>query len=244
MISVPILTYHGIDARPRGVPVSQLFVPPEQFRKHVKTLVLRGYESLRMSELADCLQDGVKAPGKRVVFTFDDGFRDNYEHVLPLLTLHGCVGTFFVVVHRIGGIGEWSPKTAGPLLTWNQIQEMYRAGMEIGSHTLTHPDLTRRRRVERRKELVDSRKILEDKLGAPVHSFCYPFGEFNEEVEREVQEAGYTSACTVMRGNRHGRRDLFRIKRIPMHQRNGLLRLIYRTSVFYHWEHLIKKWLI
>ncbi len=244
MISVPILTYHGIDAKHRGIPGSQLFVTSEEFQQHVDTLVRQGYRSIRMSEFAVYLQNGTRMPEKSVVFTFDDGFRNNYDYVLPLLTQYGCVGTFFVVVHRIGGIGEWSPKTAAPLLTWKQIQELHRAGMEIGSHTLSHPDLTRERRIERRKELVDSRKALEDKLGASVQSFCYPFGEFNEEVEGEVQDAGYTSACTVMRGNRHGRQDLFRIRRIPMHQRITPLRLIYRTSVFYHWEHVIKSWLL
>lgn len=242
MIAVPILTYHGVDERPQAEPGSHLFVSPERFQRQVETLMRRGYKSMHMFELAELLRDGAQAPGNRVVLTFDDGFRDNYHHVLPILTRYGWVGVFYVVVNRVGGTGEWSPKTAAPLLSWQQIKEMHRAGMEIGSHTLTHLDLTRHPREDRQKEIADSRKILEDKLSAPVRSFCYPFGEFNKEVEQEVQEAGYTSACTVMRGNRHYFHNRFQIRRIPMHQRIGPLRLTYRTTLFYHWEHTIKSW--
>ena len=243
MIVVPVLSYHGIDTRSQGTAGSHLFVSPDRFRQQVESLARRGYKSMPMFKLAECLRDGAAAPGKSIVLTFDDGFRNNYDHVLPLLTRYGWVGVFYLVVRQVGGIGNWSPKVTIPLLTWQDIQEMHRAGMEIGSHTLSHPRLTRQRKEDRQKEIADSRKILEDKLGAPVRSFCYPFGDFNEEIEQEVQEAGYTSACTVLRGNLHCYRNRFRIKRITIYQQISPLRLAYRTSIFYNLEHVIISWL-
>ena len=100
-------------------------------------------------------------------------------------------------------------------MTWDQAREMDRAGIEIGSHTVTHPILPNVDDEQLRHELVDSRSKLEHELGHPVTLFCYPNGSYNERVEAAVREAGYKVAVTTIPRLNDRQSDLHALARVP-----------------------------
>jgi peptidoglycan/xylan/chitin deacetylase (PgdA/CDA1 family) len=113
------------------------------------------------------------------------------------------VATFYIVSGFVGQPGYMS---------WDEIRALHAAGMEIGSHTVTHPDLTTLGLDQIRGELAESRAAIEAAIGAPVTSFCYPAGRFDDDVAALAQEAGYLNATTTMPDLPEG--DLMRLPRL------------------------------
>ena len=125
------------------------------------------------------------------VLTFDDGNLSDYELVFPLLLEKEIKATFFLIANKIGTNGY---------LNWSQVKEMHRNGMCIASHSLSHRKMTMLSKKEAIRELIDSKKILEDFISAPVLSFSYPYGECNAETHQLGIDAGYNFLFT----SRHG----------------------------------------
>lgn len=191
---LPILMYHYV----RTVDPAQdelgynLSIEPELFAAHVEWLADNGYTTLRMDTLTECVRGLRECPPQSVALTFDDGYEDAYTQAFPVLQAHGFVGTFYVITDRIGQPGY---------LSWEQIKAMHAAGMEIGSHTVSHPDLSVNDLATVSEQLVTSREVLEAELNAPVLSFCYPFGKYDPAtMPALVRDAGYTSAVTTYPG--------------------------------------------
>jgi peptidoglycan/xylan/chitin deacetylase (PgdA/CDA1 family) len=190
---VPILMYHYV----RSVDPEQdelgyrLSVTPEVFAEQMAWLDENDYTPITAAHLADCLRGWRDCPERPVVLSFDDGYEDAYTEALPILEAYGFTGTFYVVTEFVGRPGYMS---------WEQIRSMHASGMEIGSHSLTHPDLALLDAERARAEITESRELIESELGARVRSFCYPIGSYSPEVAAMVLEAGYTNAVTTYPG--------------------------------------------
>ena len=134
------------------------------------------------------------------MLTFDDGFASVLEHGLKPLAQYGFQAIQFLVADSLGKSNVWD-RAAGevpaPLMDAAQVREWLAAGHRIGSHTLTHPFLSRIPTPQAREEIAASRKKLEDTFGVAVDHFCYPYGDWNEAVRDLVAEAGYRTACTT-----------------------------------------------
>src|SRR5256714_4400504 len=115
-------------------------------------------------------------------------------------------------------------------VTWEQIREMSRGGIEVGSHTASHPILPNVSREHVRRELVESRQRIAAETGRPVELFCYPNGNYNDAVRREVERAGYTCAVTVECGLNDRHTDPLSLKRI--HAEYDLPHFIQNTCGF------------
>lgn len=195
-----ILMYHKIAPPPLGTRLPALYVTPRHFRRQVEGLRAAGLPCLSMGEAA------TGNPG--YCLSFDDGFRNVFEHALPALQACGARAIQFIVAGLIGRSDEWDRaigEPPQPLMDAAQIREWLAAGHEIGAHTMTHPRLSQLPLDRARAEIVDSRRRLEDLFGRPVRHFCYPYGDFNPAVRDLVAEAGYESACTIQPGiNRAG----------------------------------------
>jgi peptidoglycan/xylan/chitin deacetylase (PgdA/CDA1 family) len=126
-----------------------------------------------------------------VVLTFDDGYRDFYSTAWPILRRHRFTAVSYVVPGFLGGRNYMTPK---------QVSQLDSSGIEIGSHTVHHADLTEVDPMTLRIELEASKGYLERLLAHPVLDFCYPSGRFNEAVEAAVNAAGYASATTELPG--------------------------------------------
>jgi peptidoglycan/xylan/chitin deacetylase (PgdA/CDA1 family) len=242
-LKVPILFYHKIGVAPPESSNPHQYVPPENFAAQMKHLWQHGYQTLTLSELGYALHNGVKLPRRSVVITFDDGHHDNYEHAFPILERYGLKAIIFIVADFIGRKAEWQSRETltETLLSWQEILEMQKRRITFASHTCTHPMLNKIPIDQARYEIAVSRDKLEQGLGAPVESFCYPYGEYNREIVHLVIEAGYTAACITDHGNCHLKKDVHTLKRVFIWPDTSLWRFIYYLSSLYDYEQSRKR---
>ncbi|KUN28100.1 polysaccharide deacetylase [Streptomyces antibioticus] len=171
----------------------RITVTPDRLDLQLTWLARRGLRGVSVAEL-------LAAPDRTdlVALTFDDGYADFVTGALPVLRRHGFGATVFVLPGRLGGDNAWDPLgPRKPLLTADGIREVVRAGIEIGSHGLTHVDLTSVDDLRLKAEVVESRAALEELTGAPVNGFCYPYGTLDQRAVDAVSEAGYAYACAI-----------------------------------------------
>ncbi len=152
-----------------------------------------GYTTLTVGE-ACAGPSKARGSMRVVVLTFDDGFEDFYAHVMPRLGRHGMRVTVFPIASFIGKNSKWDIYAPRKHLSTTQIREIAAAGHEIGSHTMTHPDLVLLSAADLKRELGDSKKLLEDMLGKPVESISFPFGRWNRRIWKHAQACGYKYA--------------------------------------------------
>jgi peptidoglycan/xylan/chitin deacetylase (PgdA/CDA1 family) len=242
-LKVPILFYHKIGTPADDSCNPHLYVPLENFAAQMRSLSQHGYNTLTLSELNQALDNRVKLPRRSVIITFDDGHRDNYENAFPVLERYNLKATVFVVADFIGRKAGWQRREniTEPLLSWDQIYQMQKKGITFASHTCTHPMLNKIPPDKARYEIMVSREKLEQGLGVPVESFCYPYGEFNQKVTALVKEAGYIAACTTDHGNCHSRDDVYLLKRVFVWPDTSLWRFIYYLSCLYDYEKTRKR---
>ena len=208
---LPVLTFHALDKRSSVISFS-----PHLFRDGMARLHEKGYRTLRLSQVAGILIRGEAFPDHSFVITFDDGYESVYEVAFPVLRDCGMSATVFITVGEKGPRkpGSRLPSLEGrPMLTWTQIEEMHRWGIDFGGHTLTHPDLTRLPRDQVQTEVCDGKAVLENILGAPIFCFAYPFGRYNREVQRIVRQS-FRLACSDKLGFLKRRSDLFALERV------------------------------
>ncbi len=192
-----------------------LSVSPQNLEAQVAWLAEQGYVSITLQDLLYHLTLGWPLPEKPVILTFDDGYADAYENAFPILQKYGFVGTFFIITDRI---------TYGDLhyATWDQVIEMHKAGMDIQSHTRTHPDLRGVSNVELLWQILGSREAIEARMDTEVHFFCYPAGRYDANTIRALERFGYWAAVTTEYGATHALEDLFTLKRIRIRSADTL----------------------
>jgi peptidoglycan/xylan/chitin deacetylase (PgdA/CDA1 family) len=196
---VPILMYHEVSSDPAVA--AWLAASPEGFARQLEYLRASGYHSLSAGQLAEAMKSGAPLPAKPVVLTFDDGTADFYDVALPLLARYGFTATLFATSGWIAGRGGRAGRNApAGMLTWDQLAEIAGAGIEIGAHTLSHPQLDQLPEDLLRRELTASKSQLEYQLGARVSGVAYPFGYSSRLVRAMSAGAGYEYGCVV--GNR------------------------------------------
>jgi len=184
--SIPILGYHGLGDQS----ATAYYIYPENFTKQMQWLKDNGYHVISMDKLFDGLNGKTKLPFKPVVITFDDGNITNYTIAYPILKKFHYPATFFV----ISGVTGSDPDR----MNWEQVKEMAKHGMTIGSHTVNHDNLAKMKLGPARAEIIDSKKAIEDKLGVEVKYFSYPNGGYKNR-DMEVKDAGYVAAFTTHR---------------------------------------------
>jgi peptidoglycan/xylan/chitin deacetylase (PgdA/CDA1 family) len=163
---VTVLAYHLVD----GGTDSPVDLSLETFTSHLDWLVRHA----RVVDLDDVDPEG---PADQVVLTFDDAYANFHDVIWPLLRARELPATLYVPIDYVDGEGACPIRgTDLPACTWDQLQAMADAGLSIGSHTFAHPDLRSVEGEALRREIVDSRAFLEERLGHPCPSFCYPRG--------------------------------------------------------------------
>ncbi len=206
-IQVPIVLYHHI--RPitpdMNALAKGLSVTPEVFDRQLEYLEKNEFSTITLDQFYSALIGKESLPEKSIVLTFDDGYKDAYTYALPLLEKHHLKGVAFVITQAVG---------TSEYLTWDQIREMDKSGVfEIESHTLTHPELPKLSHKKMKKELEESKKILEEKIEKPIEFFCYPYGRYSKEI---VKEAGYKGAFTTHYGTTHTLPSIFETTRVRL----------------------------
>jgi len=195
---VPILTYHSLDTSG-----SVISVTPDDFAAHMASLAERGYTAIRLDRLLDAWEGAAELPERPVVLTFDDGYRNTLEHAAPVLTRHGFAATIYVVTGHCGGSNNWSDRGRDmpslPLLTWDELGELHGAGWEVAAHSSSHARLPQLSVDEARRQITGCKEELQDRLGAPVRTFAYPYGETSPAVTAIAREE-FAGAVSVEMG--------------------------------------------
>ena len=201
MADVLVLCYHAVSER-WPAPLS---VTPDALEEQLELLVRRGYRGATFESAVSA------RPAERtVVVTFDDAFASVGELAAPILRRLGLPGSVYVVSGHPAaperpmswdGIDQWlgtEHEYELRPLSWDRIGELAETGWEVGSHTASHPHLSRvRDEADLAQELEGSRATLEDRLGRPCRTLAYPYGDHDERVVEATRRAGYTAASTL-----------------------------------------------
>lgn len=264
---VPVLVYHAILPEALGpLPEDGNILSQERFAEQMQYLWSHGYHPISLEDLRNHLLYRAPLPKLPVVITFDDGYENNYLYAYPILKKYGFKATINIIVSRIGSDRHHDSPILAPL-NWNQLREMANSGLvDVQSHTynshdpvaidaqgtpgypLLGPvyrwDLGRletnaeyQQRVLQDMRLAKSR--IEKEIGRPCTTFTYPYGKETFLLRQLVKEAGYTMALTSHRGLNYYPGDPMAIKRIPISQRDNLIRFVLKlrptSEIFYAW---------
>ena len=200
-VIVPILLYHRIDVSRTD---SQFYVAPEKFEEQIKLLYDWDYTTITTEMLVKAITDGAALPLRPVLITFDDGNLDNYTTAFPVMQKYGFTGVLYIIGTYLG---------ADKYMDAEQVKEMVDAGWEVGSHSMTHLDLTALDPDQQQSEIIESRRVLETKLGVPVLTFAYPFGVSDKTIINMVYSSGYIAGMGLGYTHEQGISNLFTLQR-------------------------------
>jgi peptidoglycan/xylan/chitin deacetylase (PgdA/CDA1 family) len=206
----------------------RITVSPDRLDRQLGWLRDQGLRGVCVSELIAARARGT---GQDLVgLTFDDGYADFITAALPVLRRWECGATLFVLPGRLGGENAWDPLgPRKPLLDKQGIRLAAATdGIEVGSHGLTHVDLTKADDTVLHAEIADSRAVLSELIGVRVGGFCYPYGTVDQRVVDAVRDAGYTYACAIDPGALTGP---YALPRIHVDQRDTALRLLLKRRL-------------
>jgi peptidoglycan/xylan/chitin deacetylase (PgdA/CDA1 family) len=234
MSKLPILCYHNVAPPPNDAAFKLLYVSPDSFERQLWTLRRLGLRGVSTSEGLARL--GRASARGCVVLTFDDGYADTFTTAAPLLKRYGFRATCYVVGDALGTYNHWDAdhlRERKPLMSPAQLEQWLAAGMEVGSHSLSHRRLHELPQEIARHEIAESRTALRNLLGVPIEHFAYPFGHFTAEIVEWVRGAGYTSAVTVVPGIARGTDDRLLLPRILVNGQRGLWKFLLHVATPY-----------
>lgn len=187
-LEFPILMYHHIRDYnfEKDTIGTNLSVSPKKFAEQLDFIQAKGYATATFSDILNNT-----LPAKPIILTFDDGYENFYLNAFPELQKRKMKAVVFLISNSIG---------QGSYMSAQEIGEINNFGVEIGSHTLTHPDLTKLDTIKTQSEIVDSKNDLEKKLGVTIDVFCYPGGHYNDQTVKIVEDSGYKFAVTTKSG--------------------------------------------
>ena len=185
---------------------------------------------------------------ERFRVTFDDGYGSLYRNAFPVVREYGIKSTLFLTTEYIDGkvaFGHFFDDKCLPApLTWSEIKQIKDAGVELGSHSLTHTNITGLNDEKIYSEAFFSKKRIEDMTGHSVTSFSYPFGNaasFNERTEKNLKQAGYKRAYVNVMSMDNSKIDPFKIGRIRIYSTDSMFRFKMKTAGAYNWVDLLVK---
>jgi peptidoglycan/xylan/chitin deacetylase (PgdA/CDA1 family) len=199
--------YHVISSPPAGAPFPGLYVAPGEFAEQVRALKSAGWHAVTMDQVAAYWQHGASlGAGKPIVLSFDNGYRSQYAHALPVLRELGWVGVENI---QLSGL---PPSQGG--LTEQQVRGLLAAGWELDTQGYNHADLIRLGPEELRYQVASTRRTLQQRYGVAVNWFCYPSGHYDATVIAAVKAAGYAGSTTVIPGWAAPEEDRYRLHRL------------------------------
>ncbi|MFI5387356.1 MAG: polysaccharide deacetylase family protein [Fimbriimonadales bacterium] len=231
-VAAPILMYHRIGIPKQGSIVSGQYVSSDLFEKQLRFLARRGYKPMSLTNFVASLRQPEDCL-KPIAITFDDGYESVYTHGLPVLTRHAMTSTVFVVAGHLGTTNAWDEEKGDVsecMMGVDQVLDAQAVGMEIGSHTSSHPDLLLCTEEQAIDEIGGSKRLLENILARAVEWFSYPYGRESERIRSLVRSAGYIGACGTRRSLNTFRTNRYSLARINMRATTTIPWLIYKLA--------------
>ena len=238
---IRILMYHRVDRLPY---YDQLTISPELFEQHMAYLAAH-QRVISLSQAVDELSSAEKIR-PAVVVTFDDGYRDNLLHALPILERYKIPATIFVTTqfcdqtHRHPRYAS----TAQPLhVNWGEAIDLSRHhGITLGSHSVSHPYLSRLSDQQAEFEISGSRRLIQEKTGIAIDFFCYPSGDYCRRESGYAKQAGYLGAVTVAPGTNRKTTPLYELYRTEVTQNDSVTDLKHKLSGAFDPLHMLLHW--
>jgi len=242
-VRIPILMYHSISDWDESTvhPYYRTATSPTVFAQHMRFLHENKYLTVGPSDAVACMEASELGAARLVVITFDDGYEDFYNHAFPILSEYGFSATVYLPTAHIG---------AAPLafkgrrcMTWNQVRELRSVGIEFGSHTVTHPQLTSLDPTAVEYEVRNSKHTIEQELGCAVTSFAYPYAfpetdrVFTRRLETILWLAGYENGVSTVVGTADRATNRLFMKRLPVNSCDGVPLLRAKLEGGYNWVH-------
>ena len=233
MVRTIFLLYHDIDSQEypsekEDLATRETVVRSGEFLSHMTYLAETGWNVMSIREYL-AKQEAGRVQSQDIVLTFDDGHISNYRLALPVLQKFGFSATFFIIAQRIG-----SPHHMGKA----ELNELCKAGMEIGSHGLTHTYLPELSTEEVEYELSESRNIIEHTVKEPVTSFAYPGGHYNPQILDSMRKSSYTTAASCIVGRNSLETDPYLLRRLEMRRNTSRddFKVAIRTSTILFYQ--------
>ena len=252
--------YHCVSDFPCEKDIPYDNVPPELFKIHMGILASERYNVISLGVLAKAIETRQNIPPQTIAITFDDGYKNNYLNVFPILKDMGFCATFFPIVNAIGKQQPFEhllwdaasrrhfqkhPESRLPL-NWREVQEMAKYGMEIGSHGLTHKSIGYLEIDSARREIFESKEMLEDAISSRIRCFAYPFGsaiynDYNAHTTNILRDAGYEGACTTEIGAVAKGDSVYELQRIPLRETDNSAAFKQKIVGAYDWVGVWKR---
>jgi peptidoglycan/xylan/chitin deacetylase (PgdA/CDA1 family) len=246
---VPILMYHSISHNLFGKshPYYQINTQPAIFSEQMRNLRNAGYRTVGLSEAWAALNAGEDV-SKSVVLAFGEGYRDFYTDALEVLVQCGFTATLFLVTSRIRRTSLCIE--GADYLTWDEVKQCQKMGMQFGSRTVTHPDLRSMNLDQIEYELGHSKEVIEQQLGIAVESFSYPFAcpeedkHFIRFLEDVLENIGFEYGVSSILGRAHCNSRKFFLPQLPVNSWDDGALLHAKLNGGYdwlHWPQLLKR---
>jgi len=238
--SIPILMYHSISgSADRLHGYYGITTTPAIFAAQMESLHASGFRTCSLGEAIDQLNGAASTASKSVVLTFDDGYADFYRQAFPVMNRFGFTATVFLPTAFISG--QRVQFLQKDCLTWSEVRELHQNGIRFGSHTVTHPRLRELSTGAINDELVNSKNVIEEKLGAAADSFAYPYAfpqadaNFKRVLRELLQEAGYQNGVSTIVGRASRKSDPLFIERLPVNSFDDLALFRAKLAGAYDW---------
>lgn len=226
---IPILMYHQVSTNIHPE-LADWAVTPKTFATHMKILKLFGYKTITLTDLYNHRMNNIETPKKSIIITFDDGYQEAIDYSVPVLQSSGFTAVYFIPTACIGKMSNWLMPEFGiqfPIIDEDTVLFLEDNGFQVGSHSMTHPYLTKLSAIDCYNELLGSRMALEDLLGHKIFHLAYPYGSYNDLVKSSTQQAGYAMAFTDHPSFTSYRDDPYLIPRINIGSREKLIDFIF-----------------
>lgn len=214
--NIPVIVYHSIAPTPthsESAMQKRFRIDPENFTSQMQYLQDNKYTPITFDHYSQYLLHDKEIPDKPIVLTFDDGLDNQFQYAFPILQKFNFTGTFFIYP----GVTNHNK-----FMSWEELQTLVDNNYEIGSHTVIHYNLTSVDDEVLQNELVESKKILEDKLGITVTTLAYPHYAENETVRAAVLDAGYIAARAGWRAVTNSADEIFHLKAQEAENKKGI----------------------
>ena len=237
-VHIPVLMYHKIPEKPFETK-HRVFITKSDFRRHLEHFKGKGLTAITFKEYREFARgerDLRDFPDRPIVLTFDDGYRDNFVNLLPMMKEFGFKGVLFLLGDAAADYNFWDADGGDhydALMTLEEKKAFVQAGWEIGAHSMTHPDLTVMDEDQTRWEVEESKRRLEEDLGTEVISFAYPGGRVDERVKRTVRQAGFSFGVATDTGGLHIEDDRFQVFRVNIFPHDKWFQIMKKSSSWY-----------
>lgn len=231
---IPILMYHQFLEKREQAGKIKIYVTKKTLELHLFILKILGYKTITFRDLAQMMESGFKKD-KYIILTVDDGYKDNYEILFPLLKKYKMKA----VIYFVTGVdyNRWTVEGEGEnkflLMNSDEVREMNESGLvEFGGHTLTHPSLPKLDDKTLEEEIFKNKKELENIVGEEIVSFAYPYGHQTVRVQNVAKKAGYKFAVSTDSGTGRIIDNLYDIRRTAI-DKTSLLDFLRKLSPRY-----------